>query len=190
MKCPKCGYNSFEFHHVCKKCFSDLTGYKVTYGLKEIVFTQEARSSMAVALKAETAVGNQAPETVAEAATDMFTFDLPDENTSIMAATASDNLFDFGEEPFTTELQGFGELSIDGEQKSAQAKAEEDAFADLLESSSHNGDTGVAPAPSPGEFDLNNFSWEETPETSPATESRPEDDFNNLFGELDNATQK
>ena len=59
MKCPKCGFNSFEYYDNCKKCFSDLTGYKVTYGLKEIVFTQEARYSMAVALKAETAVGNQ-----------------------------------------------------------------------------------------------------------------------------------
>ena len=190
MKCPKCGYNSFEFHHVCKKCFSDLTGYKVTYGLKEIVFTQEARSSMAVALMAETAVGNQALEPVADVATDMFTFDLPDENTSIMAATVSDNLFDFGEESFTTELPGFGEFPIDDNQKLAQAKADEDAFADLLESSSHNGDTAVAPAPIPVEFDLNNFSWDETPATSAATEAKPEEDFNSLFGELDNATKK
>jgi predicted nucleic acid-binding Zn-ribbon protein len=190
MKCPKCGYNSFEFHHTCKKCSCDLTSYKVTYGLKEIVLTQEARSSMAVALKAETAVGNKAPETVAEAATDMFSFDLPDENASVATATASDNLFDFGEEPVATELQGFGEFSFDAEQKSAQAKAEEEAFADLLESSSQNADTAVAPAPSPGEFDLNNFSWDDTPATSAATGSKPEDNFNSLFGELDNATMK
>ena len=34
MKCPKCGYNSFEFHDVCKKCAHDLTSYKDIHGLK------------------------------------------------------------------------------------------------------------------------------------------------------------
>lgn len=196
MKCPKCGYNSFEYHDACKKCSNDLAGYKGTYGLKAIVLPQEARSSMAATFMAETAVGNQAPQAVAEETTDMFSFDLPDEDASATATTASDNPFDFGEESAASELQGFGEFSFDDEQKSAQAKAEEDAFADLLESTSQEGDAGVAPAPaaavgsSPGEFDLNNFSWDDTPVAPAAAETKPEDDFNSLFGDLDDATKK
>ena len=37
MKCPKCGYNSFEIHDTCKKCANDLTSYKNIHGLKSIV---------------------------------------------------------------------------------------------------------------------------------------------------------
>ena len=198
MKCPKCGYNSFEYHDVCKKCSNDLAGYKVTYGLKEIVLPQEARSSMAAAFMAETAVGDHIPEAAAEVATDMFSFDLPDEDASDVAATASKDPFDFGDDSAATEPQGFGEFSFDDEQKSAQAqaKAEEDAFADLLESSPQEGSAKAAPAlpaataGSAGEFDLNNFSWDDTPAEPAAAEAKPEDDFNSLFGELDDATKK
>ena len=195
MKCPKCGYNSFEYHDACTKCSNDLTGYKVTYGLTAIVLPQAARSSMAAAFTAETAAGNQAPEAEVEATTDMFSFDLPDEDASDPAVTASNNPFDFTEEPGADKPEGFGNFSFDDEQKSAQAKAEEDAFADLLESTSQEGDAGVAPAPaaaagSPGEFDLNNFSWDDTPATPTTAETKPEDDFNSLFGDLDDITKK
>ena len=154
MKCPKCGYNSFEYHDACKKCANDLSGYKVTYGLKEIVLPQEARASMAAALMAETAASSQVPEAAAEAAPDMFSFD--------------------------------------DEQKSAQAqaKAEEDAFADLLESSSQETPAPAPAASSPGEFDLNNFSWDDTPAAPAAAETKPEDDFNSLFGDLDDTPKK
>jgi len=192
MKCPKCGYNSFEYHDACKKCANDLSGYKVTYGLKEIVLPQEARASMAAALMAETAASSQVPEAAAEAATDMFSFDLPDEETAAVAATAGKDPFDFGDEPAASETQGFGQFSFDDEQKSAQAqaKAEEDAFADLLESSSQE-TPAPAPAPSgPGEFDLNNFSWDDTPAAPAAAETKPEDDFNSLFGDLDDTPKK
>ena len=194
MKCPKCGYNSFEYHDTCNKCAHELTGYKATFGLKAIVLPQEARNSMAAAFMSEAVVNTQAEEVVAETNTDMFSFDLPEEDTSAAETTANDNPFDFGDEPAADEPQGFGEFSFDDEQKSAQAKAEEDAFADLLESTSQEGDAEVAPAPaagnSPGEFDLNNFSWDDTPAAPAAAETKPEDDFNSLFGDLDDITKK
>jgi predicted nucleic acid-binding Zn-ribbon protein len=196
MKCPKCGYNSFEYHDACKKCANDLTGYKNTYGLKAIVMPQEARSSMAAALMEETAASHQAPETADETAADMFSFDLPDDESASGATTASDP-FDFGEEPATSEAQGFGEFSFDDERTTAQAKAEEDAFADLLESSSQEGASSAAPAAatatgSAGEFDLSSFSWDDAPAAPAATaaETKVEDDFNSLFGDLDDATKK
>ena len=47
MKCPKCSYNSFEFHDVCKKCSLELSGHKATYGLRPIVIPQGAREALA-----------------------------------------------------------------------------------------------------------------------------------------------
>jgi hypothetical protein len=36
MKCPKCGYNSFEFLDNCKKCGSGLGSFKESFGLRGI----------------------------------------------------------------------------------------------------------------------------------------------------------
>ena len=36
MKCPKCGYHSFDDLQVCKKCQADLTDFKAKHGLKDI----------------------------------------------------------------------------------------------------------------------------------------------------------
>ena len=53
MKCPKCGYNSFEIHDTCKKCANDLTSYKDIHGLKSIVLPQEARADLAEKLMSD-----------------------------------------------------------------------------------------------------------------------------------------
>ncbi len=37
MKCPKCGYNSFEHLSACKKCSADLTAYKESLGIRPTV---------------------------------------------------------------------------------------------------------------------------------------------------------
>ncbi|MDD2318561.1 MAG: hypothetical protein PHO83_00755 [Geobacteraceae bacterium] len=37
MKCPKCGYNSFEFLNACKKCGSELGSFKKTHNISPIV---------------------------------------------------------------------------------------------------------------------------------------------------------
>lgn len=198
MKCPKCGYNSFEHYDTCKKCSHDLTGYKATFGLKAIVLPLDARASMAEALAAETAAASPAPEEVETAATDMFSFDLPEDAATATLDTDKDNPFNFDDEPGPAKST-IGEFSFDEEEKSPQAKAEEDAFASLLESTSLE-DKNVAPkveAPakaaagnSPGEFDLDNFSWDDTPETPAAGASKPDDDFNSLFGDMDETTKK
>ncbi|HEY3307878.1 MAG TPA: hypothetical protein VGJ93_05445 [Desulfuromonadaceae bacterium] len=204
MKCPKCGYNSFEYHDSCKKCSNDLQGYKETFGIKSIVLPAEVRSVMAASLMAEETSAPPQEEEV-QAATDMFSFDLPDDELEPTAADAnSDNPFDFGDESAGSEgneQQGFGEFSFDDEQKSPQTKAEEDAFESLLESTSMENDDSAAAsqasaapaatAGSPGEFDLDNFSWDDTP-TAVAADgaTKTDDDFNSLFGELDDANKK
>lgn len=194
MKCPKCGYNSFEHYDTCTKCSHDLTGYKATYGLKAIVLPQEARMAMAEALMAETAV--PAPE-AAETATDMFSFDLPEEETTAALATGNDP-FDFDSEPAPAAATAGGEFTFGDEEKSAQEKAEEDAFASLLETTVISekdaapkaADTAKPAASSPGEFDLDNFSWDDTPETPAGEAAKPDDDFNSLFGDLDENKKK
>ena len=127
MKCPKCGFNSFEYYDSCKKCAHDLTSYKATYGIKPIVLPAEVRASMAEELLAHSALG--APQAEAsDAPMDMFSFDVPN---AAPAAPVNDDPFNFDDEPATT-LSGGG-FGLDEKAKAAQAKAEEDAFADLLE---------------------------------------------------------
>ncbi|MDA3904269.1 MAG: RDD family protein [Desulfuromusa sp.] len=38
MKCPKCGYNSFDYLDSCKKCGKDLVEFKQNYGIKSVLF--------------------------------------------------------------------------------------------------------------------------------------------------------
>ncbi|KAF0221242.1 MAG: hypothetical protein FD174_380 [Geobacteraceae bacterium] len=37
MKCPKCGYNSFEFLDSCKKCSNDLVPFKESHGIRAVI---------------------------------------------------------------------------------------------------------------------------------------------------------
>lgn len=38
MKCPKCGYTSFDFLENCKKCGNDLQDHKQKFGLRSLIF--------------------------------------------------------------------------------------------------------------------------------------------------------
>lgn len=38
MKCPKCGFTSFDFLENCKKCGQDLQGHKQKFGLRSLIF--------------------------------------------------------------------------------------------------------------------------------------------------------
>lgn len=187
MKCPKCGYNSFEFHDSCKKCANDLTGYKETYGIKPIVLPLEARVSMAEKLMAENALSDQRVEESNEQ-DDMFSFDLPEDEIS---RSRADDPFNFDDEPLASPQTGGG-FSFDEGQQSAQAKAEEDAFADLLESTSQkNEQTSAAATPTAGESDLSSFSWDDSPADAATSGAKPaEDDFNSLFGDMDDKAKK
>jgi hypothetical protein len=179
MKCPKCGYNSFEIHDTCKKCANDLTSYKDIHGLKSIVLPHEARAVMAEKFMVEKVA--DVPANVADASVDMFSFDVPGGETAAgSGAFPKDDPFNFGDEPSSSPF-GEGGFSFGDGQGTAQAKAEEDAFADLLESTSQN----------KGEPELSNFSWDDTPETGAGdAATKAKDDFNNLFGDTDDSVKK
>lgn len=190
MKCPKCGYNSFEIHDTCKKCANDLTSYKNIHGLKSIVIPLETRTIMAEKLMAEKAQGE--PAAVVDAPADMFSFDIPEGEAT--KDIPKDDPFDFGSEPASPAFSG-NDFSFGKEQMSAQAKAEEDAFADLLESSKSTGSASPvaqsADESSQAGMELGNFTWDDTPDTPAGETAKPaEDDFNSLFGDTDDTAQK
>jgi hypothetical protein len=191
MKCPKCGYNSFEIHDTCKKCANDLTSYKDIHGLKSIVIPLETRTVMAEKVMAEKTQNE--PAAVVDAPVDMFSFDISEGDTT--TDTPKDDPFEFGSDQASPSLGG-GDFSFSKEQMSAQARAEEDAFAALLESSSK--DTGSTPsATQPAEensqagMELSNFTWDDTPDPPAGETAKPvDDDFNSLFGDTDDTAHK
>jgi len=199
MKCPKCGYNSFECFDACKKCSHDLTEYKEKLGLKPIVFQMETRAAMVAAMNAEEAQ-NAAGKQTTEQPSDMFSFDVPEETPISFDTTtdASGDFFNFSDKPAAVATGGFGDFSFDDDSEIKKPATMDDAFASLLESTPRGvtASTGT-PSASPsqaagnttGEFDLNSFSWDDTPESGGA-EKKPDDDFNSLFGEISSGPKK
>ncbi|AMV73801.1 hypothetical protein DBW_3503 [Desulfuromonas sp. DDH964] len=44
MKCPKCGFTSFDYLDSCKKCGGDLAAFKAKHGLRSLLFPGLGRS--------------------------------------------------------------------------------------------------------------------------------------------------
>jgi len=189
MKCPKCGFNSFEFYDSCKKCSGDLTGFKQTYSITSIVLPQEAKEKLVAEFQSSEGVAEHISETV-EAHDDIFSFNLP-EDSPAPPGHRNDDPFDFDE-------------VSPGSKQSNSLKFDDNVFGDLLESTSQTEDptisTGTSmPAPAVaksadtlsglGELDLESFSWDDTP-VAGANETETADDFDSLFGETKVNTQK
>ena len=174
MKCPKCGFNSFEYYDNCIKCSGDLISYKQTYSIASIVLPQEIKEKMATEFWS--AEGSSPDDVSGSGSTeqhdDIFSFNLPETPPSV-PEHHNDDPFNFDE-------------PLSGEDSS---KSDDDVFADLLES------TSQATKPSPaavkavnspsgtGEFDLESFSWDDSPTVDTVTNEAPADDFDALFGE-------
>lgn len=195
MKCPKCGFNSFEYYDSCKKCLNDLTGYKQSFSIGSVVLPGEARGRLeAEYRKAETPTEQSV--SVSEAHNDIFSFDLPDKVATPPSDSERDP-FSF-DEPSSVTLQSTGDSS-------------DDVFAGILETTVQAektvfADTGVfakpasitdnaADAPSEhGELDLESFSWDDLPTEASPTATPDDDisanDFDSLFGETKDTTPK
>lgn len=143
MKCPKCGYNSFEYLDQCKKCGNDLVSFKQSNGILSVLFPAVAQESVSAGIPASEVPENRATEPAGGGA---FQWDEP-------AAEPAEVLPDFS----------FNE---------APAEAESD-LGDLLESSASlertataaGGGDGMKGAEAstagfeavPGEFELGDF---------------------------------
>jgi predicted nucleic acid-binding Zn-ribbon protein len=193
MKCPKCGYNSFEYHSSCKKCSADLAAHKQTYSITPIALPPEAKEKKADDFRIASSQ-NEPPAESVETHEDMFSFDLPGAAapSSSSAASKSDDPFNFDDDL--------------PEVVPPQVKADEEAFTDLFESTSQVvddspvssfNDSFDAPTEStaqnsgPSEFDLENFSWDDTPVTPAKSGVQTgADDFDSLFGDTSSGTKK
>ena len=185
MKCPKCGYNSFETHDACKKCGNDLSSYKDIHGLKPIVLPVETRTAMAEQLMAGMPQDEKHEEAVVH--NDMFSFDLPAEPAAATGSSfPADDPFNFDDVPAApAAADPFGATPA----KSAQEKAEEEAFAGLLESTSQTETPAAKTAAAADQEDLSDFSWDDTPEVAEAKPEQSGDAFDDLFGDS-NETKK
>ncbi len=191
MKCPKCGYNSFEYHNSCKKCSGDLGAYKLTHNITPIILPPEARELKANEFRSAASTNEQPVEQV-EMHDDMFSFDLPEDSAPPSYSTPSSN-----DDPFNFD-DDLPEVAP------PQPKIEDSGFADLLESTSQSDNDPFAssaspaspakPQPaasSPGEFDLENFSWDDTPVSTASSAGQVStDDFDSLFGDTDDSAKK
>lgn len=184
MKCPKCGFNSFEYYDNCKKCSSDLAGYKQTYSITSMVLPQEAKEKLAAEFRSAESATDQISDGV-ESHDDIFSFDLPDESPSA-PVQGNDDPFNFDTPSPKVNQPG-------------RSQSEDDIFADLLESTSQSDESPFAAAQTatptavaksagfssaPGEFDLESFSWDDTlSDTAAPGGTEATDDFDSLFGE-------
>ena len=115
MKCPKCGFNSFEFLDNCKKCGNNLMAFKRNFGISPIVF---APRQFMKAAPQEPSVETLHEEVPLEAAgiepsgiepEEAFTWDIPALSET---ATESDSKF-----------AGFDLDFINGDKKPAEQEA-------------------------------------------------------------------
>ena len=167
MKCPKCGYNSFEYYDICQKCSGSLSGFKQAQGISALVLPEGVRASLAEKLSQRLFKDQARP-----AADDMFRVSPPDAGTGAAAAPVDDP-FDFGDLTFGEPAGGSAALLSD------------DAFDRLELGGSAAGGAASASTPiSSASFDLDNFSWDDDlkPGTGGAGKAPLDDDFDDLFG--------
>jgi len=188
MKCPKCGYNSFEYNDICTKCSNDLASYKEKIGIQAIVLPLHARQSMAEILKTTSQSAGEEAVT-ADSSSDVFSFDLPDSKQNPVGLNKDP--FDFNDEDFGAKPEvPFSSNLFDSPVKSLTDNQD---FNSLLESTPKHQSAPAVPSetqPKNGEFDLSDFSWEEPPATTPSGEpAKVTDDFSSLFGDSKGASK-
>jgi hypothetical protein len=175
-----------------------LSVYKQSFGITPVVLPFETRERLAEELRSAEEVPDQTADNV-ETHDDMFAFDISEEPAPPANTSTSSSSF-INDDPFN-----FDDDSFQGG-TAQQTREEEDVFSDLLESTSQsNADPFALPlaptkpeiskpaaAPSsPGEFDLDSFSWDDTPvDTVKSAADNAPDDFDSLFGDAAENSKK
>ena len=79
MKCPKCGYNSFEFLNACKKCGAEFVSFKKNHRISPIILTpgpaEVIRTAPVEPIPSAAAVPPVIPDSIAESAGDDFSWE-------------------------------------------------------------------------------------------------------------------
>lgn len=196
MKCPKCGYNSFEFLDICKKCNSDLTAFKQTHGIRAIVIPPAAITAPPPPAAAAATARS------AEDANTGFTWEMPGQTAPVKQGDDIFSDLDLGlsqpaaaappipppafgpaaNQPVTGSAKGvapaFDDFSFDDEPRPAGSEgppAGDDAFAALLETAAGTPDKGETAVREETAWDFGSGDIEE--KSAPTTGSGPADEF-------------
>ncbi len=186
MKCPKCGYTSFESYDSCRKCSNDLTEFKKLHGLSALVLPTAIRASMAE----ELGVRQADKATSSDSQDDMFSFNLQKEEAASPVAEP-----DAPTDPFAINAPSTSAIQFSFDTPSSSS--DQDPFASLLENPTSSKPEVTTPKqPASPAFELNNFSWDDTPvpgtsETKGAEQGGFDDDgFDKLFSDLSSSDKK
>lgn len=98
MKCPKCGYNSFESLASCKKCSTDLSEHKAKFGLRGFAAPEE---------QSQTAAEDDLSAVAADQPASDFGFDFLEEDASLSSGQPSEEGFSLDDDSLSLE-QPFG----------------------------------------------------------------------------------
>ena len=174
MKCPKCGYNSFEYLDACKKCNSDLSAFKETHGIRSTLMPPVAGTAAIPAVAAvedETFTWEEPAATAASVpppinpGDDIFSdmdlgFASPPEAKPVAPQPVSFDLEPTIEAaapaPLAVDEAGLADFSFDEpalETTAApaplfgSAPVDDDGFASLLETGDSSEETAAVPAP-------------------------------------------
>jgi hypothetical protein len=161
MKCPKCGFNSFESLDSCKKCGNNLVNFKQAHGVLALVLPTSAA--------AETAAAHEAApvEALADDAlgSETFSWEAPEQPTAALQPPVAGRYVDFTVDlPPEESADAVAEASpLMGEE------AEDPAFAEFsFDETVDQEFVASDEAGSSGEFSLEDFLDQETPAV-PAT---------------------
>ena len=153
MKCPKCGFNSFEYLDSCKKCGNDLAAFKMSLGIQPVVMPPGVFTGQQAGNRSEMDMEQEAVIAPAVAAPIASTGDEFEFDTAPVAPAAPPEESTFGEISFeepgsdaTTPHWGESEPSdaFSGQEfggfDTEPAAAKDDSFADMF------GKEGAKPA--------------------------------------------
>ncbi len=95
MRCPKCGYTSFDHLETCKKCGKDLVEFKQRYGIRSVLFPGQMNPEAAVAEAAYDSETADAAVAAATGAAAIAAAEAPAEQSPVAAGDSDDFGFDF-----------------------------------------------------------------------------------------------
>lgn len=75
MKCPKCGYTSFDYLESCKKCNNALGEFKAKYGLRSLLFPNRTQQPIATVVAAALPSAAAAPAEISDSTDFGYDFD-------------------------------------------------------------------------------------------------------------------
>lgn len=146
MKCPKCGYTSFDHLDSCKKCGKDLVEFKERYGIRSILFPGAMSASQAANVEEDLYDSDTADAAVAAATAGTAAVAATVSTAAVDEAKAADDDFGFdfmGDSDEDDDLS-FDELFEDAPddedvEESIEAPAEE-AAADVASATTEEAD--------------------------------------------------